>query len=109
MGLSERRKGAGFENEIANDLSDCWGRHIKRELGQARDSGCDIKVPPFYIECKRRHRIAVYEWLKQAVDAALDIPGIRYPVVVARADREDAIVIMRYSDWKELAAGELGQ
>lgn len=107
MSRSQRDKGAGYEREIANDLKLSWGRPVARELGQARDAGCDIKVLPFYIECKRRHSLAVYAWLDQAVVAASAVPYARYPVVIARADQRESVVIMRYADWKELAAGEL--
>ena len=107
MGKAQRRKGAGFEREIANDLTESLGRRVSRDLAQARDAGCDIKLPPFYLECKRRKSIAVYEWLDQVVEAAAGVEGVRYPVVIARADKRETVVIMRYAAWKELAAGEM--
>lgn len=103
MSKAQRDKGAGFENEIAADLRAAWGVPVKRNLGQARDSGCDLTVPPFFIECKRRALIGVYAWLDQVMACC----GARVPIVVARADRREAIVIMRYADWTKIAAGEL--
>lgn len=104
MSKSQRTKGASFEREIANDLTADWGVLIQRNIGQARDGGDDITVPPFRIECKRRAGIAVYEWLEQC-EAAAELSDI--PVVIARADHKEAIVIMRYADWKKLAREEI--
>jgi Holliday junction resolvase len=107
MSKMQRTKGATFEREIANDLTESWGVKVKRNLGQARDSGDDITVPPFRIECKRRKGIAVYEWLEQCEMACYKVMRREFPVVIARADHKEPIVIMRYSDWKRIAAGEL--
>lgn len=105
MSASERRKGADFEREIANDLTEDWGVRIRRNIGQSRDGGDDITVPPFRFECKRRATISIYKWLKQ-VEAASAQGEV--PVVVARADGERPIVVLRYSDFKKLAREELG-
>lgn len=101
MGKMQRNKGAQFEREIANDLSATFLRQIKRKLGQARDSGNDIDLPPFRIECKRYQNIAVYTWLEQCVAACKpqDVP-----VVVARADNKPSIIVMLYQDFKKLAS-----
>ena len=104
MGKMARDKGSTFERDIANDLTAHWGVKIKRNIGQARDGGDDITVPPFRIECKRYAKIAVYKWLHQCMAACK--PG-DLPVVIARADNEEAIVIMRYSLFKTLARDEL--
>lgn len=104
MGKASRDKGARFEREIANDLTDRWGVSIKRNIGQARDGGDDITVDPFRIECKRRAKIAGYDFIEQAT-AATDEGQI--PVVVMRADGKKPLVLMRYDDWCMLAQGEL--
>lgn len=107
MSAYQRNRGAGFEREIAADLSADWGVKIKRNIGQARDGGDDITVPPFRIECKRRKGIAVYEWLDQCVKACNGDGDI--PVVIAKADRREPIVVMRYSDFKKLAREEVAK
>lgn len=107
---AQRNKGAGFEREIANDLTESWGKKIQRNIGQARDGGDDITVKPFRIECKRRKGISVYKWLEQCIDSMLPYHigvTLQVPIVIARADQKEAIVIMRYEDWKRMAAGEL--
>lgn len=90
MGKSQRTKGAGFEREIVNVLRDA-GIEADRNLSQTRDGGGDISLPGLLIECKRRAKISVYEWMDQAQAAC---EGEQRPVVVARADRRDAIVIL---------------
>lgn len=105
MGKAQRTKGAVFEREIANDLGAMLHRPVKRNIGQARDGGDDITLPPFRIECKRRAGIAVYEWLEQCM-AACQTADI--PVVVARADKKDAVVVMRYVDFKVMAKAMIG-
>lgn len=106
MGKMHRNKGASFEREISNDLSRTFQREVKRKLGQARDSGNDIDLPPFRIECKRYAKVAVYVWLEQCMKAC----GLsEMPIVIARADQKESIVVMRYEDFKRLAAGVLAQ
>lgn len=92
-----RDRGAGYERELAAQLSDELGRVVQRKLGQARDGGADFAVGPFVIEAKRRRRIgSAYLWLRQAVAAAG--PG-QVPVVIARADGQESIVVLRLRDF----------
>lgn len=92
MSKSQRTKGAAFEREIAGILTKRLGRPVTRELSQTRDGGRDLSLPPFSLELKRRVRIGVYPWLKQA-EAATDYKH-PLPVVVARADKERAVAII---------------
>jgi Holliday junction resolvase len=104
MSAYQRTKGAGFEREISAYLSEELGRVVKRKLGQARDSGDDIQVGKFRIECKRRASLSVYAWLEQCAKAC----GTDTPVVIARADGQPAIAIMLLTDLVPLIRGELG-
>ena len=99
MGKAQRTKGHQFERDIVNLLKE-KGYPAARNLTQTRDSGGDINLPRWLIECKRYAKIGrVYEWLEQAITAA---SGSQKPVVVARADNEEAIVIMRFTDFMEV-------
>ena len=126
MSKSQRTKGAGGERELCGILSDALGQVVKRKLGQARDSGNDIDIAPFRIECKRRKHIGnLYEWLKQAegdIDNPARVDGLWYdgttgrwyrriatPVVALRADGNEWLVVMRLSDWIELAREEIAK
>lgn len=99
MGKSQRTKGHQFERDIVNFLKE-KGYDASRNLTQTRDSGGDINLPRWLIECKRYANIGrVYDWLDQAVTAA---SGIQKPIVIAKADRKEEIVIMRLSDFIEV-------
>jgi hypothetical protein len=112
-----RDKGAQFERDIANRLTALLGKKVQRNIGQARDGGDDITLPPYRIECKRRASIAVYAWLDQCAEACkpetygmfntrVDTPSAQIPVVVARADHREAIVIMRMDTFEKFLVSE---
>ena len=99
MSKMQRTKGHQFERDIVNLLKE-KGYPAARNLTQTRDSGGDINLPRWLIECKRYAKIGrVYEWLEQAITSA---SGSQKPIVVARADNEEAIVIMRLTDFMEV-------
>lgn len=104
MSKSQRTKGANGEREVCKLLAEEFGVKVGRELGQARDSGCDIRLQSFVFEIKRRKRIATYEWLEQAEAASK--PG-EMPVVMARADGKDWLVMMPWWVAARLIRGEL--
>ena len=92
MSKSQREKGAQFERDVARTLTDELGTAVKRNLGQARDSGDDITVGPFRIECKRRASLSVYSFIEQAEKC----DGT--PVVVMRGDGKRPLVMMYLDD-----------
>jgi hypothetical protein len=104
MGKYQRTRGATYEREVANDLKDTFGIDAKRNLTQTRDSGGDILIDGFLIECKRRKAIAVYEWMEQADKSC---KGSEKPIVVCRADGEKSLAIMKWEDFKTLLGNEL--
>lgn len=104
MSAYQRTKGATFERDVANDLTERLGRVVRRNIGQARDGGDDITVPPFRIECKARARIAVYDFMEQCKAACA---AGEKPVVVMKGDRREWLVLMRYEDAVKLMQGEL--
>jgi hypothetical protein len=101
-GRRNRQRGQEGEREICALLSAAFGFVVRRRLGQERDSGHDVSLPGFALECKRRRRIAgLYEWLAQA-------DGATYPpVVLARADGREWLVVMKFRDWCRLAREEI--
>lgn len=106
MSASQRRKGANGEREVCALLQAEFGVKVGRKLGQARDGGADVHMPPFIVEVKRRARIAgLYEWLKQAEDATPE--GYHLPCVFLRADGQEWVVAMKFKHWATLARGEL--
>lgn len=102
MGKLQRQRGASTEREIANYLSEQLGFVVRRKLGQARDSGEDINVPPFRIEVKRRRKLAVLDFMRQCETGStagevsvviMRVDGDMRPVVMLRLD--DFIPLMR--------------
>lgn len=102
MGRLSRRKGAGWERELAKRWRDLYP-DARRGIGQARSGGDvpDVDGTPWWIEAKRRKRHDVRGAMRQAIDAT----DGRVPVVVCRWDgdsADDAIVCMRLEDWEAL-------
>lgn len=104
MSKSQRRKGADYELEIANALHDYLGIVVRRNIGQSRDGGDDITLPPYRLELKRRAKISTYEFMEQCERACRtgDVP-----VVMMRADGEETLVVMRLNDWIKIAREEI--
>lgn len=112
----QRRKGAEFERDLADIFTTMTGTKIQRVLGQARDGGHDLRIPPgtlsslpILIEAKRRARLPATSWLEQVLFAAQKQFDHPVPMVVARGDREPPIVIMRLSDWFRLIGAPANQ
>lgn len=102
MGRSQRMKGASGERELCGILQDALGIEVKRRLGQARDSGFDIALPGFSVECKRRAKVAIlYEALAQAMS------GPDTPALMLRADGKDWLVVLHLPDFIRLAREEI--
>lgn len=98
MSKSQRDKGHNWERDVVHILKD-RGYDASRNLTQTRDSGGDIIIGKWLFECKRYAKIAVYTWLDQAIKAA----GEKLtPVVIAKADRKEPIVIMRLNDFLDI-------
>lgn len=104
MGNLSREKGKRFEQELARDFREAFGivaDKIRRCWERAQRKGHDLDVPGFAVEAKRYAKIAVYPWMAQAIRQA-EGTGLT-PVLIVRADHKDALVIMRLSDWVEVA------
>ena len=91
MGKRQRERGAETEREVANYLAAVIGVEVKRKLGQARDSGEDISLPPFRMEVKRRKRLAVMDFMRQCEKGSLPE---EIPLVVMRVDSDTKPLVM---------------
>jgi hypothetical protein len=94
VSASQRRKGQVGERECAKLLAEEFGATCKRTLDQPRDGGCDIHLPPFGVEVKRRKTLGLHAWMKQAEKAA----GQGIPMVMCRGDGNDWLVVLRFKD-----------
>lgn len=104
MSAYQRRKGAAGEREFVNDVLKPAGYHdAARQLGQARDGGGDVIVDGVLYEVKRRAKLAVREFMDQAVAASNAHPGHPRAVVAMREDgRTDWLVMLRADDYLQL-------
>lgn len=83
MSASQRRKGATAENELAGVIGELLGISLKRQLGQERDGGADIRLGRAHIQVKRCETLAIPAWWRQAVADA----GDGLPVLAWRQSR----------------------
>lgn len=91
MGKLQKTRGDSCEREIATYLTSELGVDVKRKLGQARDSGEDISVPPFRIEVKRRRKVAVTQFIEQCeLGSAIN----EIPIVIIRTDGDKRPLVM---------------
>ena len=105
MSASQRTKGATGEREFCELLKAHGFEGAKRLLGQARDGGGDVPLPPMLYEVKRYHAIAVRKWLDQAEKSVLQYKGdgCEMPAVAMREDgRKSWMVLLRAEDFLKL-------
>lgn len=96
-----RAKGGRGELAAVAMLRELWPA-AKRCIAQSRTAareGCDVEGTPYWIEAKTGARPAILAAMRQAMR---DTDG-RPPIVIARRDREGALVTMRAEDWIALA------
>ena len=100
-GLRSRRKGAGFEREVAAMFRPIYGEEVRRGY-QTRDGSeaPDVDLTPWWIECKRGKKPNPRAALKQATEATDGRPCI----VIGRDDREEAWAFMRARDLLDILA-----
>lgn len=105
MSKLARNRGASYEREVANEIFDVLGIRIRRNLKQyqVKDEG-DLILGNYLIECKRRRKIAVYEFMAQA-DASCEHG--QTPIVIMRADGEKSLAVMHLPDLLKLLREEI--
>jgi len=105
MSKLARDRGANYEREVAAAVFDATGIKIKRNLQQYQEAEHgDLELGPFLIECKRRRKVAVHEWMDQADKACKD--G-QTPVVIFRGDGKKSLVMFHLNDALKLMGNEL--
>ena len=105
MGAMQRRKGAAGEREWCELLRAAGFTDAQRLLGQARDGGGDVPLPPMLWAVKRYNKIAVRRWLDQAEHSMLQYKqdGCNVPAVAMREDgRKEWMVLLRAEDFLTL-------
>lgn len=99
MSASSRAKGISGEREALKALGDELGKKLYRDLTQARNGGADcLLVEGFAIEVKRRERLALPEWWRQAVRQASDVGSNIEPMVLYRQNGKPWSALIHNTD-----------
>ena len=88
MGKSQREKGARFEREVAQ----VFGTERVGSRGKPDATHSDVEHESLFIQCKRRARLALYQWWEETVEGAVNAGKV--PLLVIRQDRGEALVVM---------------
>lgn len=100
MSAMQRRKGHGFEREVAAAFREVFGDEVRRGLQYRDGADCpDVVVPCFWVECKRGKRTNLKAALRQAQEVSGK--GV-WPIAVCRDDGEKATVTMSLEDFLDL-------
>ena len=99
MGASQRRKGHGYEREVAAQLREIFP-NARRGLQYQDGAGVAdvVNVGPFHVECKRGAKPNPRAALEQAIN---DAAGGMVPLAVIRDDRAEAFCVLRWDDFKD--------
>ena len=92
MAHPSKRKGNEFERELVG-LAEAAGRDAKRAWGSngealGHHAEVDLLIDGQRVQAKRRKALPAYL-----------IPSEHVDVVIARGDRAEPIVVMRWEDW----------
>jgi len=96
-GKAARSKGQRGERAVCAILEQITGVPHKRNLGQARDSGCDIDFGPFLLEAKHQERLKMPEWQQQVIEAAKPVGKI--PAIVFKRNAEPFWVALPFAEF----------
>jgi Holliday junction resolvase len=105
-GKASRRKGAGFERDLAKRWRDNGlFPEAKRGLMQSRCAreAPDVEGTPYWVEAKCGKKPRLYAAFDQAAAATDGRPLL----VVAKRDRRETVVVMRLEDFEALVSNYL--
>ncbi len=107
-GKASRTKGHDFERKVAKELRELTGLSFKRGF-QTRGGGAEqadvfCHGQPFHFECKKGKGPPMKAALIQAED---DAEEGDIPIAVVAFDREEPIVLLRWSEFKKFLVDHL--
>ena len=113
MGASQRNKGHAFEREVAIAFREALGldaTEVKRGLSQPRGGTGeepDVVLPdslPYWVECKVGARPNPMAAMEQARKGVAKAKSPKRPLVVAKQDRKEPVVVMDLNEFLRLLA-----
>lgn len=101
MGLSQRRKGRGWEQQVARDLREYMpGADIRRGWQSRKGSDdADVICPLYWIECKCGKQPSPRAALRQAQAAS---PGGKWILAVIKDDRKEPFAVLSHADLHDI-------
>ncbi|MBQ9270413.1 MAG: hypothetical protein IJ206_13050 [Oscillospiraceae bacterium] len=102
MPINSRDKGARYEREVAGLLRE-YGYEASRTAQHCGKAGLApdvVGLPGVHIECKHCERMALYDWMAQAVRDSAHSGSA--PAVFHRRNHAETLVTMRLGDWMRL-------
>ena len=117
--MNSKQKGNRFEREVAKLLNKWFGcdlhrtaqtEHYHQKADIQKKWGSKVTVADdWHFEAKHYKRISVYDWIEQA---QRDCRQGKIPIVIAKANNKEPIVIMTANDWagreQEIQESRLG-
>lgn len=104
MTSPQKRKGSGFERDVAKYLSQWFPYMERRQAGTFADRGDLDGLPGFVVECKNHATLRPAEWLDRLAEQ-MENGRARFGVVIVKRrgkQPQDAYAIMPLHLWAQL-------
>lgn len=105
--INSRDKGARFEREIAGKLRE-YGYETRRSAqycGNTGEAADVVGLPGIHIECKHVEKMALYDWMAQAIRDTNAAGNGEIPVVIHKKNRAETLVTLRFDDFMKIYRG----
>lgn len=104
MSINSKQKGARFERLLAAVFraQGYDARRTAQYCGNTGDASDVVGLPGIHVEAKHQERMALYEWMSQAIRDAEAGGGNALPAVFHKKNNAEILVTMTIDDWFEL-------
>ena len=104
MSVNSKQKGARFERLLAAVFraQGYDARRTAQYCGNTGDASDVVGLPGIHVEAKHQERMALYEWMSQAIRDAEAGGGNALPAVFHKKNNAEILVTMTIDDWFEL-------
>lgn len=104
MPVNSKQKGARFERLLAAVFraQGYDARRTAQYCGNTGDASDVVGLPGIHVEAKHQERMALYEWMSQAIRDAEAGGGNALTAVFHKKNNAEILVTMTIDDWFEL-------
>lgn len=101
MPINSKQKGARFERLLAAVFraQGYDARRTAQYCGNTGDASDVVGLPGIHVEAKHQERMALYEWMSQAIRDAEAGGGNALPAVFHKKNNAEILVTMTIDDW----------